>query len=140
MSKTPVVGSVDVKVRVESHLSKVPFTATDAFTANLMELPSVVILKTGTWARLNDGNTADARRQRTANRTVLGVSLSDTKFLLWVAKRQPSESPNNARLSRVSSSRLWAAPRELAKPIGDRMGGCEALFAYRIQIQSTTSS
>src|SRR5580693_2788045 len=92
MSKTPVETSVDVKVRVASHLSKVPLTATDAFTANLTELSSVVILKVGACARLNDGNTADARRQRTANRMVLGVSFSDTKFLLWVAKRQPSES------------------------------------------------
>src|SRR5580692_8674235 len=78
MSKTPVVTSVDVKARVASHLSKVPFIATDAFTANLMELSSVVILKTGTWARLDDGNIADARRQRTANRKVLGVSFLDT--------------------------------------------------------------
>src|SRR5271167_1749962 len=92
MSKTPVETSVDAKVRVASHLSKVPFTATDAFTANLIELSSVVILKTGTWARLNDGNIADARRQRTANRMVLDVSFSDTKFLLWVARKQPSES------------------------------------------------
>src|ERR1700730_12613493 len=68
MSKTPVETSVDAKVRVASHLSKVPFMATDAFTANLIELSSVVILKTGTCARLSDGNTADAKKKKTANR------------------------------------------------------------------------
>src|SRR5579864_6447796 len=78
MSKTPVDTSVDAKVKEASHLSKVPFMATDAFTANLTELSSVVNLKTGTWARLNDGNIADARRQRTVNRMLLGVSLLDT--------------------------------------------------------------
>src|SRR5271169_1961399 len=124
MSKTPVVTSVDVKARVASHLSKVPFMATDAFTANLTELSSVVNLKTGTWARLNDGNTADARRQRTANRIVLGVSFLDTKFLLWVAEKQPSETQTMLGLSRVNSSRPPTAPRQLAKPIGDRMEGC----------------
>src|SRR5215467_11731977 len=56
MSKTPVVGSVDAKVKVASHLSKVPLMATDAFTANLIELSSVVILKTGTCARRSDMN------------------------------------------------------------------------------------
>src|SRR5580704_15235109 len=86
MSKTPVVTSVDVKVSVASHLSKVPFMATDAFTANLTELSSVVNLNTGTWARLVDGSARKATKQSTANRMVLGVSFSDTKFLLWVAK------------------------------------------------------
>src|SRR5580704_3163472 len=82
MSSTPVVGSVEVKVRVASHLSKVPFMATDAFTANLTELSSVENLKTGTWALLTDGSARDATKQRTANRMVLLVSLLDTNFLL----------------------------------------------------------
>src|SRR5215469_6213680 len=87
MSKTPVVGSVDAKVRVASHLSKVPLTATDAFTANLIELPSVVILKTGTCARLTDGNTADAKRMWIANRMLRRVCLSNIPFLPPVAMR-----------------------------------------------------
>src|SRR5580700_369996 len=119
MSKTPVVGSADVKVIVASHLSKVPLTATDAFTANLMELPSVVNLTTGTWALLTDWSARDATKQRTANRMVRGVSFLDTKFLLWVAKKQPSETQTMLGLSRVNSSRPPTAPRELAKPIGD---------------------
>src|SRR5262252_7999060 len=81
MSKTPVVGSVDAKVRVASHFSKVPVTATNAFTANLIELSSVVILKTGTCARLTDGNTADAKRIRIANRMLVRVCLSNINFL-----------------------------------------------------------
>src|SRR5262252_6536733 len=81
MSKTPVVGSVDAKVRVASHLSKVPLMATDAFTANLIELSSVVILKTGTCARLTDGNIADAKRIRIANRMLVRVCPSNINFL-----------------------------------------------------------
>src|SRR5258707_10498560 len=42
--------------------------ATEAFTPNLIELPSCVITKTGTCARLTDGSTADANRHRTVNR------------------------------------------------------------------------
>src|SRR5258706_10908274 len=42
--------------------------ATEAFTLNLIELPSCVITKTGTCARLTDGSTADAKRHRTVNR------------------------------------------------------------------------
>src|SRR5215469_2273117 len=80
MSKTPVVGSVDAKVRVASHLSKVPLTGTDAFTANLIELSSVVILKTGTCARLTDGNTADAKRIRIATRMLLSLCLLNIDF------------------------------------------------------------
>src|SRR5664279_5679302 len=80
MSKTPVVTSVDVKVRAASHLSKVPFTATDAFTENLIELSCVVILKTGTCARLSDGNTADAKKKKTANRILPCAGLLDMKL------------------------------------------------------------
>src|SRR5215469_7565489 len=48
MSKTPVVGSVDVNVSVASHFLNVPSIGTDAFTPNLIVLCSGVILKTGT--------------------------------------------------------------------------------------------
>src|SRR5215469_18444958 len=85
MSKTPVVGSVDAKVRVASHLSKVPLTATDAFTANLIELSSVVILKTGTCARLGVGKTADAKKKKTANCMLPCARLLDMNFLPPVA-------------------------------------------------------
>jgi hypothetical protein len=87
MSKTPVETSVDAKVRVASHLSKVPFMATDAFTANLTEVSSVVILKTGTYARLSDANTADAKKKKTANRMLPCARLSDMNFLPPVAMK-----------------------------------------------------
>jgi hypothetical protein len=38
MSRTPVVTSGDVNVRVELHLSNLPASATDAFTENLIVL------------------------------------------------------------------------------------------------------
>src|SRR5262249_31910753 len=67
MSKTPASASVDGYVRVASHLSNVPSIGTDAFTANLIELPSWGITKTGTpagaWAGLTGKNNWDARRQ-----------------------------------------------------------------------------
>jgi hypothetical protein len=47
MSKTAVVTSGDVNVKVASHLEKVPFIATDASTSNFIELVSGVTLKTG---------------------------------------------------------------------------------------------
>jgi hypothetical protein len=50
------------------NLSKVPSRGTDAFTENLIELSSGVTTKTGTCARPTDGNTADAKRHRAANR------------------------------------------------------------------------
>src|SRR6516162_1002445 len=86
MSKTPVVTSVDVKVRAASHLSKVPFMATDAFTENLIELSSVVILKTGTCARLSDGNTADAKKKKRVNRMLPCAHPLDMNFLQPVAR------------------------------------------------------
>jgi hypothetical protein len=67
MFKTPVVTSVEVTVKVASHFSNLPSRATDAFTKNLMELSSGVTAKTGTCALLTDGNTADAKKQKTAN-------------------------------------------------------------------------
>jgi len=72
---------------VASHLSKVPLMATDAFTANLMELSSVEILKTGTCARHNDGNTADAKKKKTANRMPPCARLADMNFLPPVAMK-----------------------------------------------------
>jgi hypothetical protein len=54
---------------VESHFSKVPFKATDAFTKNVTELSGVgEIAKTGTCARLTAGSRVDAKRHTTANR------------------------------------------------------------------------
>src|SRR6266852_5273913 len=67
-AKTPVVTSGDVNVRVASHWSKVPWIATDAFTLNAIELPAWVIAKTGaSCARLTDGSTTAANRQRATN-------------------------------------------------------------------------
>src|SRR6266699_529117 len=78
MSKTPVDTSGLVNVSVASHLSKVPWIATDAFTKNLIELSAGVITKTGTWARVTDGSTANAKTQRIVNgmRMVHTVRLS----------------------------------------------------------------
>src|SRR6266436_6639886 len=67
-ARTPVVTSGDVNVRVASHLSKVPWIATDAFTLNAIELPACVIANTGaSCARLSDGSRADATRQVATN-------------------------------------------------------------------------
>src|SRR5580698_11502716 len=67
MSKTPVARSVDVNVRVASHLSKVPSIATDASTSNLILLSVGVISKTGTpagaCARGAEENKTDARHK-----------------------------------------------------------------------------
>src|ERR1700745_3973499 len=105
MSKTPVETSVDAKVSLASHLSKVPFTATDAFTENLIELSSVVILKTGTCARLSDGNTADAKKKKTANRMPPCARLSDMNFL-------PRDSPiTEGRLCSFGRGRKKASIR-----------------------------
>jgi hypothetical protein len=68
MSKTRVDTSGDVNVKVASHLSKMPFIATDASTSNLTELSPGVISKIGACARLTDGSTVDAKRQRAAIR------------------------------------------------------------------------
>src|SRR5258708_5709408 len=63
-SKTAVVTSGDVNVRLASHLSKVPPIATDAFTKNLIALSSGVTTNTGTCALPSDGRAIDATRQR----------------------------------------------------------------------------
>src|ERR1700685_2315257 len=68
-SSAPEVTSVDGKVSVASHLLNLPSMATEAFTKNLTSLSSGVMVKTGPCARANDGNTADAKRQKTINRT-----------------------------------------------------------------------
>src|ERR1035441_5538443 len=96
MSKAPVVTSVDVNVRAASHLSKVPSMATDAFTENLTELSSVVILKTGTCARLSDGNTADAKKKKTANRMLPCARISDMHSLPPVAMKATKRIPNSS--------------------------------------------
>src|ERR1700689_761335 len=69
ISRTPEVTSVDGKVSVASHWLNLPSMATEAFTKNLTSLSSGVMVKTGPWAWANDGNSADARRQKTVNRT-----------------------------------------------------------------------
>src|SRR5215831_1268517 len=71
MSKTPVETSGEVNFRVASHLSKLPSIATEAFTKNLIVLTRGVTTKTGACARLTDGSTADAKRQRTAMSAVV---------------------------------------------------------------------
>src|SRR5271169_4502711 len=69
MSKTPVVISLDVNVMVASHLSKVPFKATDAFTKKVTALSGAgEIAKTGVCAWLTAGSGVDAKRHTTANR------------------------------------------------------------------------
>jgi hypothetical protein len=85
MSKTPVVTSADVNVRVASHWSKVPCMATEALTANDIELSAREIAKTGaSCARLTDGGTTDAKRQRTTIRMLAGVS---PRFIVLTAFR-----------------------------------------------------
>src|SRR6266436_6888466 len=80
-ARTPVVTSGDVNVRVASQLSKVPWIATDAFTLNAIELPACVIAKTGaSCARLIDGSTADAKRQRATNRMPASVMFPSVKI------------------------------------------------------------
>src|SRR2546430_138367 len=79
MSKTPVLISGVANVRVASHLSNVPFIATDAFTSNLILLSTGVIAKTGACAWLADGSTVDATRHRMVSCTnyLLGHEDSD---------------------------------------------------------------
>src|SRR5271165_4869248 len=95
MSKTPLAGSVDPNVRVASHLSKVPSMATDAFTENLTELPSGVILKTGACARLSAGNMADAKKKKTANRMLPCAGVLDMNFLPTVDVKATKRIPNS---------------------------------------------
>jgi hypothetical protein len=72
MSKTAAVASRDVKIMLASHLLNLPSRSTDAFTLNFIELSSFENAKTGTsagvCARLIDGSTADATRQKITNR------------------------------------------------------------------------
>src|SRR5262249_42297506 len=61
----PVVTSADVKVRVASHVSNVPWTGTEALTANVIAPAGPVTTNTGTsCAGLTNGSANDARRQR----------------------------------------------------------------------------
>src|SRR4249920_3398002 len=79
MSKTVDSTSREVIVIVASHLSNVPSIATEAFTLNLIELSSFVILMTGSPAEVCAcvivGDTAEARRQRIASRIPRSLSL-----------------------------------------------------------------
>jgi hypothetical protein len=52
--------------------------ATEAFTKNLTSLSSGVMVKTGPCAWANDGNSADAKRQKTVNRMESLLKVSDT--------------------------------------------------------------
>src|SRR5260370_11739684 len=93
-ARTPVVSSGEANVKAASHLSNFPAIVTDAFTWNLIELCSGAITKTGACARLIEGYTADAKRQRTPN---------------------PKESlPNHARLYNIHSTRLLSLPVPLS--------------------------
>src|SRR5271170_5124332 len=85
MVKTPVLISGDVNTRVESHFSKVPSIATEAFTKNLMVLSPGVIAKTGACARVTDGSAADTNRQRTANR--MGSLLEQNRSFMALRSR-----------------------------------------------------
>src|SRR5258708_39048564 len=78
MSRTPVVTSGDAKVRVASHLSKVPAIATEAFTLNLIVLcGGGEITKKGACACASGGNRAEA-----ANNGRRGVELAVLEFPL----------------------------------------------------------
>src|SRR5580765_768379 len=80
MSRTPVSTSGEVIVAVASHLSNVPSIATDAFTWNLIELSSFVILMMGTSAGacacVIDGDRPDAKRQKITSRIPRSLSPS----------------------------------------------------------------
>src|SRR5882724_5872712 len=86
-SKTAVVTSGDVNVRVASHLSKVQSIATDAFTKNLIELSSGVTTDTGTCALPSDGRAIDATSQKTFNPPVTPLNpIVDTRYLVSLAQ------------------------------------------------------
>src|SRR5690242_2268838 len=75
MSKTPVVTSADVNVRVAFHLSNLPAIATEALTENATELSSCVITTVGACARHGGVSTADATRPKIAIRIVTECDL-----------------------------------------------------------------
>src|ERR1700683_3700109 len=80
-SSAPEVTSVDGKVSVASHLLNLPSMATEAFTKNLTLLSSGVMAKTGPCAWANDGNSANAKRQTTVNRTKSLLQVNGTANL-----------------------------------------------------------
>src|SRR5260370_38077681 len=93
-AKTPVVTSVEVNVREASQLSKAPWIATDAFTLNAIELSSRVIAKTGaSCARLTDGCTGEANRQRATNRMPGGMSVLCSLGFSYCAATASSATP-----------------------------------------------
>src|SRR6266702_548260 len=117
MSKTPVVTSGDAKVRVASHLSKVPSIATEAFTLNLTVLcGGGEITKTGACARASgDSRAAAASNGRSA------------KYLIFINFPFPDPMAFGRRNLRVADSgvpdagehtrdQLWE--RTLAKMLG----------------------
>ena len=62
---TPVVTSVDGKVRVASHWSNGPLMDTEALTVKVIAGDGPVTTKTGTsWAGLANGSARDVRRQK----------------------------------------------------------------------------
>src|SRR5215469_1434485 len=75
MSKTAVESSGEVNVTVASHLSNFPVMAVDASTSNFIVLSTGVISKTGTCARVADGNMASIKTRRIAN--LIEASLED---------------------------------------------------------------
>src|ERR1700757_2009052 len=80
MSKTAVESSGDVSVIEASHLLNLPTIATDAFTSKFIVLSTGVTSKTGGGSWHSDGSAADAKKQRTANRMLQNVALSDIKL------------------------------------------------------------
>lgn len=85
--QTPVVGSVEENVRVASHLSKVPSIGTDAFTLNLIVLPSGVILAIGAptedWAGARKENNRTTRTLRTIHRNRCAFLICIVPPILW---------------------------------------------------------
>ena len=97
MSKTPVVISGDVNVKVASHLSNVPFISTDASTSNVIVLCTGVIAKTGaslaSCLRPTGKNKMDTKRQWMATGV---VAAWDTPFVLLTNKAENPLFPNAA--------------------------------------------
>src|SRR5262249_24149455 len=109
MSKTPVETSGEVNFRVASHLSKLPSIATEAFTKNLTVLTPGVTTKTGACARLTDGSTADAKRQRTAMSAVvrmLRLCVVSFRALMGVAAVSWANI-GSARIARIGALAMW---------------------------------
>ena len=69
-------------MRVESHLSKVPFMATDASTKNVIELFTGVIVKTGASARVTDGSKAETKKQKIVDSFRMADNFTYPRFIV----------------------------------------------------------